>query len=1366
MKNSTFFLKSLFSFLLLMGICSTQTLTAQDKDLDTILDDVDLDDDNDGIPDIVEGTYNCTNTTDVNTPGFTTNTNLVSGGATGTAILNGLDNGVFNFAASVSGTATWNGGIQIQNQAPVGNFIYAQPQNASNASPTNVATYEYTFSNPVSDFAFFIGGLNNGDQATITAFNGLTPINITTANFSDFSDPVNLVATGNTVVGNNFDNSADPLINTFKVTVFGDVDRIVVTSQKSIADNNNVTIGMYSFSYCTALTGIDFDKDGIPNSLDLDSDNDGILDVYEAGGTDLDGDGMIDGFVDSDNDGLNDAQDNIDNGSGVGEVTNGSPLPLHNTDGTGGVDYLDIDADDDGIVDNIEGQSTIGYNAPLNGDDDNDGIDNQYDIDFAGNNSFTAENTDGEDLEDYRDLDSDNDGDTDVLEAWDTDSNGIPSVTPSNMDSDGDGLDDAFDSDDVEPEPTNGQVPTDFPDAQEPGGDRDWRDFADIDGDGVADNIDLDNDNDGIPDLIEGTIDSDSDGIPDFLDLDSDNDGVTDVKEAGGTDVDGDGRIDNFVDSDDDGLNDAQDNVNGGQSLTEITNGTPLVDPNTDGDALADRIDRDSDNDGIPDVIEAGGTDTNGNGIIDNFTDTDNDGLDDSVDPVGPAVVGTPLPDTNSDSDSIVDRLDVDSDNDGLTDTYEAGGTDANNDGRIDGYVDADNDGFTDTVDTDDSTTPAALDGTGIALPQPNFDGDGRPDYLDCDSDNDGITDTHEAGGTDTNRDGEIDGFTDGNDDGLNDDTLTTPLPKTNTDTNGNPDHLDIDADDDGIVDNIEGQSTSGYNAPLNADADNDGIDNQYDIDFPGNNSFAVVNTDGDALEDYRDLDSDNDTIDDVIEGWDVDADGTPEVTPANNDTENDGLDDNFDNDDASQDPTNGQVPTDFPDAQLPGGDRDWRQSLDIDGDGVNDDVDLDNDNDGIPDLVEGTNDTDGDGIPDYLDLDSDNDGIPDIIEAGGIDTDGDGHIDYPTPGDPMSMNDTNMDGLDDDVAATPLTDPDSDNDGLVDRLDLDSDNDGITDIIEAGGTDVNADGEVDYATPGDPTTMLDLDQDGFIDTIDSDDNTTLGVGDGGTALPDNDTDGDTFPNRLDLDSDNDGIHDVVESGGADTDGNGTADDDDDNVDNILSNGIPTSAGGGNTPTDTGANATPDYLNLDSDEDGCSDANEAYVSANADGGDGGQFGTGTPAATGVFGLVTAATYDTGAVATVTDDTDATACIVLDTDGDGVLDDQEIADNTDPNNPCDYVIANITETQGGDWLIADCDGDGVTNEQEVMDNTNPEDPCDFNADNVTLALSGDYLISDCDGDGVTNGTEISDSTDPENPCDFLETSVTLDRSGDW
>ncbi|MBK9211601.1 MAG: hypothetical protein IPO14_01205 [Saprospiraceae bacterium] len=54
-------------------------------------------------------------------------------------------------------------------------------------------------------------------------------------------------------------------------------------------------------------------------------------------------------------------------------------------------------------------------------------------------------------------------------------------------------------------------------------------------------------------------------------------------------------------------------------------------------------------------------------------------------------------------------------------------------------------------------------------------------------------------------------------------------LNPTNTDGNGNPNYLDIDADNDGIVDNVEWQTTAGYIAPTGLDSDGDGIDNAYD---------------------------------------------------------------------------------------------------------------------------------------------------------------------------------------------------------------------------------------------------------------------------------------------------------------------------------------------------------------------------------------------------------------------------------------------------------------------------------------------------------------------------------------------------------
>ena len=99
---------------------------------------------------------------------------------------------------------------------------------------------------------------------------------------------------------------------------------------------------------------------------------------------------------------------------------------------------------------------------------------------------------------------------------------------------------------------------------------------------------------------------------------------------------------------------------------------------------------------------------------------------------------------------------------------WEALGTDVNGDGRADEYVDADGDGFNDVLDGDPTNALAAgadIDGanTDNALvttgpdndangnpdskPNANFDGDDVYNFLDLDADGDGILDNIEAGG-------------------------------------------------------------------------------------------------------------------------------------------------------------------------------------------------------------------------------------------------------------------------------------------------------------------------------------------------------------------------------------------------------------------------------------------------------------------------------------------------------------------------------------------------------------------------------------------------------------------------------------------
>ncbi len=148
----------------------------------------------------------------------------------------------------------------------------------------------------------------------------------------------------------------------------------------------------------------------------------------------------------------------------------------------------------------------------------------------------------------------------------------------------------------------------------------------------------------------------------------------------------------------------------------------------------------------------------------------------------------------------------------------------------------------------------------------------------------------------------------------------------------------------------------------------------------------------------------------------------------------------------------------------------------------------------------------------------------------------------------------------------------DSDGDGIPDALDLDSDNDGIPDNIEAQGQNFVA-----YSPE-------DLNKDGISDAY-------------GLGINPLDTDGDGIPDYLDLDSDNDGIYDITESGSnaSDLDFNGIIDGNNFGS-NGLFNGLETNPNNGilnYTVADTDANGIANYISLDSDGDLCYDVTEA-----------------------------------------------------------------------------------------------------------------------------------------------------------------------------
>ncbi len=607
----------------------------------------------------------------------------------------------------------------------------------------------------------------------------------------------------------------------------------------------------------------DFDGDGVPNHLDLDSDNDGISDTTEGGGLDVDADGLLDSCQDTNTNGLCDSVD---------EGLDGTALPVPNTDGALFDDFLDLDADDDGVTDAQEASES---------DADGDGVPDTYDgtdadsdgVDDAGLFAQPRDSN-GDGTPDFLETDSDDDGLVDALEAHDLGGakgdapDGIADTAPSGADSDEDGLDDAFDPDCVSAADCDGVVGTIAP-------------LPDRDGDGRPDYMDVDADGDGITDAEEqlDSADPDEDGIPNYLDFDSDGDGLFDIEE--GHDTDGDGDVDlapaiaSTEDSDDDGLDDAFDpDCAVASDCVDDLIGVPAALVDTDKDGMPNFVDADDDNDGLftalEDPDESGDVhddDTDEDGTP-NFLDPDDDGdgiltSDEGSDPNGD---GDPEDAVHDVDPSIPDYLNpdsavLDSDGDSIPDSVECP------DGKS---PDTDKDGKADCFDEDD-------DGDGIPTKEErqngdvDTDGDGIPNHLDADDDNDGVPTSTEGATEDTDGDGTPD-YLDTDDDG---DGVPTQdeLDPEDSDGDGTPDYLDTDDDGDGVetADELDPEDTDGDGTPDYLDTDDDGDS------VPTSEELDRGDTDGDGTPDYLDTDDDGDGILTEDELEDTDGNGVPE---------------------------------------------------------------------------------------------------------------------------------------------------------------------------------------------------------------------------------------------------------------------------------------------------------------------------------------------------------------------------------------------------------------------------------------------------------------------------------------------------------
>ena len=963
-----------------------------DTDADGINNNADIDDDNDGLLDTTEG--------------VTTGTSAGSIGFRADRTLGGFfQNGVFARNSDVAWATYLRAGTGVNLttvKVPQDLFSVTNASTTSLAQAITARDYVETLIAPSGNQ--ILNGFNIQRQ----------PSSLGAGSFRLGVTIVDSLGTETTLL---------PDFNMPLNTTSGTINEFVPITAFNMEAGKSYSVRIYFFSVTgnayfdqvtfdsSPIINNDTDGDGIANSRDLDSDNDGISDLYEStGGTgdalaDTNSDGTVtsaEGGSDADGDGLMDIFDaNLSDTTGTASLGN-TPI---NTDGDSRTNYLDLDSDGDGLADTVEARLTTGYVAnngvSASPDTDRDGIIGLFDTTTGFGGNFTAPvNTDGADLVDYLDTDSDNDTNPDGRESG---------LTPGVLDANGDGIADGTGASYANPDGavTNNQASllNEIGDTSQVA----YREIVDTDGDGVANAKDIDDDNDGILDSVERSAGSVTGSVI-YL-QDSTNlyriDGVNTanpVRTIVGAAL---GPI----------VTDIALSRNGGLLYGVVSNSRDFISINTTTAATAvlgqlpagaigpTALSMDASgnlyagpggsstiyrfNPTNPAGATVWYTMPNGNASGD-FVFLENRAftawfnptagvnelreifMDASGNAIGHTVLGV-LPDLSfgmtvdelgnfyvvatpaSTGIRGLYRLDVPS-------TPLSGGTGVipvtlvPNTTNVRNYF-----GATSSVET--------YAGANI-----DTDGDGVFNHLDLDSDNDGISDLSEStGGTgdataDANSDGTVtstEGGGDADGDGLMDifdantasTTSNASLGNTpiNTDGDSRQNYVDLDSEGDGIADTVEARLTAGYvtnnGVSASPDTDGDGIIGIFDTTtgFGGNfspqvNTDAAFATGADTSPDYLDTDSDNDgKLDSVESGL------SAVTTDANNDGIRDSVGASYANPDGTVNNPQTNLSNELGDTTQVA----FREKLDTDGDGIANGADLDDDNDGILDTVE-----------------------------------------------------------------------------------------------------------------------------------------------------------------------------------------------------------------------------------------------------------------------------------------------------------------------------------------------------------------------------------------------------------------------------
>ncbi|WP_298779897.1 hypothetical protein, partial [uncultured Polaribacter sp.] len=294
--------------------CNALSTLFNDNDTDGIGDDCDLDDDNDGILDTVEN--NCT---------------VVDMTISSTA-----DSKVFDLTEGTNAaTATFSSAGTRTAKDPVGsgNNFFLEYFLSTSGGVNNrldlgdVFSQTITFSEPISGVEFgrlvpsnlFMTDAIVWTLSWTSVFGNenavFTDNNAQNSTNSNVYDPSSTAATAvytasNFASGTSFvlDNDGDlgEAIAANGEGSYNGFDFVIALPQgvtsitlqgASIATIDNVNLGREKFELSIGGALCDADNDGVPNIFDLNSDNDGCNDVLESGGTDANDDGILDGTL-------------------------------------------------------------------------------------------------------------------------------------------------------------------------------------------------------------------------------------------------------------------------------------------------------------------------------------------------------------------------------------------------------------------------------------------------------------------------------------------------------------------------------------------------------------------------------------------------------------------------------------------------------------------------------------------------------------------------------------------------------------------------------------------------------------------------------------------------------------------------------------------------------------------------------------------------------------------------------------------------------------------------------------------------------------------------------------------------------------